>query len=169
MRGWYPIEVLHFPIRSPQQLERKGALWGSAVEKFYASGEVVSGPGAAYHALAFRDTESGRSRDVFDQLAGTEPERVRALEAGFLVEDTRIRDALRRCAAASEPLLFPRPMPAEDAAFAVEAAVLGEGDLIRVRRQLDELAQQVNALETNPTARLQRRFRSIVRRARGRA
>ena len=42
LRGWYPLEVLHYPIRTPEQLERKGALWGSAVEKFYASEEVAA-------------------------------------------------------------------------------------------------------------------------------
>lgn len=167
LRGWYPLEVLHFPIRSAAQLERKGALWGSAVEKFYASAEVVPGPGAAYHALAYRDAEGGRSAGVFAQLVGTEEERARALAAGVLAEDTRVRDALRRLAA-GEALAFPRPTAAEDAAFAVDAAVLGEGDLIRVRRRLDELAQRVASLEDAPGARLVRGARLLARRARRR-
>jgi Glycosyl transferase family 2 len=166
MRGWYPVEVLHFPIRTAQQLERKGALWGSAVEKFYATEEVVPGPGAAYHALAYRDAESGRSAAAFDELVGTEDERGAALADGVLVEDTRIRDALRRLAGGGA-LAFPRPTAAEDAAFAVDAAVLGEGDLIRVRRRLDELAQRVAALEGQPAARLERRLRRLARRAPG--
>jgi hypothetical protein len=165
MRGWYPIEVLHFPIRSAGQLDQKGALWGSAVDKFYASEGVVSGPGAAYHALAYRDTASGRSAEVFEELVGTDADRERALEEGILAEDTRIRDALRRLAA-DEPLVFPRPTAVEDAAFAVDAAVLGEGDVIRVRRRLDELAQRVAALEARPSARLERRLRSLARRSR---
>jgi hypothetical protein len=162
MRGWYPLEVLHFPIRTPEQLERKGALWASAVEKFYASEDVVAGPGAAYHALAFRDSSSGRSGEVFDELAGSDGDRARALENGLLVEDTRIRDALRAIEA-NEPVVFPRPTAAEDAAFAVDAAVLGEADLVRVRRRLDELAQRVAALEARTGARLERRLRSVAR------
>ena len=165
MRGWYPLEVLHFPIRSAAQLEAKGALWGSAVDKFYASEEVVAGPGAAYHALAFRDTASGRSAAVFEELVGTEADRARALADGILVEDTRVRDALRQIADEA-PLAFPRPTAAEDAAFAVDAAVLGEGDLIRVRRRLDEVAGRVAALEAQPAARLERRLRELGRRAR---
>jgi hypothetical protein len=167
MRGWYPLEVLHFPIRSAEQLERKGALWGSAVEKFYSSADVVPGPGAAYHALAFRDTQRGRSHATFDELVGTEAERSRALGSGLLVEDTRVRDALRELG--TQPLVFARPTAADDAAFAVDAAVLGEGDLIRVRRRLDELAQRVRTLESQPTARFHRRIRSLARRMRRRS
>jgi hypothetical protein len=166
MRGWYPVEVLHFPIRSAPQLDRKGALWGSAVEKFYASQGVVPGPGAAYHALAYRDSESGRSGSVFDELAGSDYDRAQALASGALVQDTRIRDALRRLAGESGPLEFPRPTAAEDAAFAVDAAVLGEGDLIRVRRRLDELTQRVAVLEGRAGARLERQVRSLARRVR---
>jgi hypothetical protein len=163
MRGWYPLEVLHFPIRTASQLERKGALWESAVEKFFASEEVATGPGAAYHALAFADSRAGRSSAVYAELAGVEDERPGAVAAGTLVEDTRIRDALRDIAAGRD-LAFPRPSPAEDAAFAVDAAVLGEADLVRVRRRLDELSQRVGSLEARPAARLERRLRSAVRR-----
>ena len=165
LRGWYPLEVLHFPIRSAAQLERKGAQWGSAVEKFYGSKEVLAGPGAAYHALAYRDTEEGRSAAVFEQLAGSDDVREGALAAGLLERDTRIRDALRRLAS-GEPLVFPRATAAEDAAFAVDAALLGEADVVRIRRRLDELAQRVSILETQPGTRLVRRLRRIARRAR---
>jgi hypothetical protein len=165
MRGWYPLEVLHFPIRTASQLERKGALWGSAVEKFYGSEEVVAGPGAAYHALAFADSEGGRSAAVFDELVGSEPARERAAADGLLVEDTRIRDALRSLASGG-PLAFPRPTAAEEAAFATDASVLGEADLVRVRRRLDELARRVGALESRPGTRLERRLRSLARRVR---
>jgi hypothetical protein len=164
MRGWYPLEVLHFPIRTPSQLERKGALWGSAFEKFFASEEVVPGPGAAYHALAFADSRAGRSGAVFAELT----ERDEGLASRTLVEDVRIRDALREIAA-GRGLAFPRPSPAEDASFAVDAAVLGEADLVRVRRRLDEVSQRVRALEARPAARIERRLRSAVRRVGRRA
>ena len=164
MRGWYPLEVLHFPIRTAAQLEKKGAHWGHAVEKFYAGEEVIPGPGAAYHALAHRDTEHGRSAAVFDELVGSDEDRAAAAARGVLVEDTRIRDALDRHRK-GEQLVFPRPTAAEDAAFAVDAAVLGEGDLVRVRRRLDELSQRVAALEGQPVARAARKARAAIRRA----
>jgi len=49
----------------------------------------------------------------------------------------------------------------EDAAYAVEAAVLGEADLVRAQRRLDELDARIASLERRPSARLQR----VVRRA----
>jgi Glycosyl transferase family 2 len=162
MRGWYPVEVLHFPIRTARQLDRKGRVWGSAVEKFYGAEEVAPGPGAAYHALAFRDSESGASSAVFDELVATDVDRGAALVAGLLVEDVRVRDALRRLATPGARLSFPRPTAAEDAAFAVDAAVLGEADLVRVRRRLDELEQRVVALQGRLGARLERRLRALV-------
>ena len=152
------------------QLDRKGALWGSAVEKFYASEEVVAGPGAAYHALAYRDAESGRQqRRVRRARRAATYDRAAALAAGALAEDTRVRDALRRLAAEAGRSRSPRPTAAEDAAFAVDAAVLGEGDLIRVRRRLDELAQRVARSRPSVGARLERRVRSLARRGPARA
>ena len=169
MRGWYPLEVLHFPIRTASQLERKGRMWASAVEKFYASEKVVVGPGAAYHALAHRDAESGEAASAFAAATlGAEAAR-EALARGLVAEDTRIRDALR---ALTEPesrgrLSFPRTSAVDDAAFAADAAVLGEADVVRVRRRLDELEQRIATLEARPGARLERRVRGLVRRAIG--
>ena len=162
LRGWYPLEVLHFPIRTAVQLERKGRLWGSAVDKFYGSEEVAAGPGAAYHALAFRDSAAGRSTSVFEELA-------EARETRYLVEDTRLRDALRRLERDDRALLrFPRSSASEEAAFAADAAVLGEADLIRVRRRLDELERRLAGLEGRTGARLERGLRAVARRARRR-
>ena len=57
--------------------------------------------------------------------------------------------------------MFHRPTAAEDAAFAVDAAVLGEADLVRVRRRLDELGRRIADLESRPAVRLERRLRSL--------
>ena len=165
LRGWYPLEVLHFPIRTAAQLDRKGRVWGSAVEKFYASHEVAVGPGAAYHALAYRDAEEGRSAEAFAALA-LDPDAARAaLARGLVAEDTRVRDALRTLGEPGGRLSFPRASPVDDAAFAADAAVLGEADVVRVRRRLDELEQRIALLESRPSARAERRLRGLARRA----
>jgi hypothetical protein len=168
LRGWYPLEVLHFPIRTPAQLERKGRVWGSAVEKFYASADVPIGPGAAYHALAHRDAERGESAAVFAALALGGDAAREALARGLVTEDLRLRDALRSLAGPGDRLAFPRTSPVDDAAFAADAAVLGEADVVRVRRRLDELEQRIAILEARPAARAERRMRVLVRRAIGR-
>ena len=64
LRGWYPIECLHFPLRTPAQVERKGRAWGDAVEKFYASKSVARAPGTAYHALQHEAAATRRGRRV---------------------------------------------------------------------------------------------------------
>ncbi len=168
LRGWYPLEVLHFPIRTAAQLDRKGRVWGSAVAKFYESRDVPVAPGAAYHALAHLDAEQGRSGEAFAALT-LEPEAVRAaLERDLLSEDTRVRDALRAIAEPGGRPSFPRPSPVDDAGFAVDAAVLAEADVVRSRRRLDELEQRIAQLESRPAARAERRLRGLARRALGR-
>lgn len=168
LRGWYPLEVLHFPIRTAAQLERKGRVWGSAVDKFYSSEEVAVGPGAAYHALAHRDSERGEAAAAFASLALDGDAAREGLARGLLAEDTRIRDALRALGEHGGRLAFPRTSPLDDAAFAADAAVLGEADVVRVRRRLDELEQRIALLEARPAARVERRVRTVVRRAIGR-
>ena len=168
LRGWYPLEVLHFPIRTARQLERKGRVWGSAVDKFYSSEEVAVGPGAAYHALAHRDAERGESAVAFAALALDDEAARAALARGLVTEDTRVRDALRALAKPGGRPSFPRTAPVDDAAFAADAAVLGEADVVRVRRRLDELEQRIAILEARPGARVERRVRGLVRRAIGR-
>jgi len=171
LRGWFPLEVLHFPIRTSAQLERKGRVWGSAVEKFYASDVVAPGPGAAYHALAYHDAVGGESSATFDQIAAGEDVAREAIERGLLARDTRLRDALRAASAGTAPT-FAHTTPVDDAAFAVDAAVLGEADVIRVRRRLDQLEQRIGSLEALTTSRVDRRLRRLaarVRRPRGAA
>ena len=124
-----------------------------------------AGPGAAYHALAFEDSERGRSAEVFDDLVGADAERERAVADGMLVEDTRIRDALRAIASAHRTCV-----PAGDR---------GRGRLVRGRRgrarrggpgprpSSARRARPARWRARVPTAvRLERGLRSLARRAR---
>ena len=62
-----------------------------------------------------------------------------------------------------------RPTTLETVSFAVDAAVLGEADVIRTQRWLDDLERRVAVVERVAPVRLERRLRTFVQRLRGRA
>lgn len=169
LRGWYPIEVLHFPIRTEAQLAHKAT--------FYREGDGIRFHEA--HRAAHEALVSGREAETFQTMWIGEEELERGLSSGSLVLDERLRDALRNLAgqspvplqdaefpvpsAGERKLRFPRPGVVDDAAYAVEAAVLGEADLVRAQRRLDELETRLSLLERRPTARLTRLVRRAAR------
>lgn len=174
LRGWYPIECLHFPMRSRAQVAAKGRMWTAAEEKFYGGPTVARAPGAAYHALLGRAAEADASDAYYDSLALSAADVAAGVERGLLEPDVRVRDALRRLAdeggrpgREASPLAFPRPTTLETVSFAVDAAVLGEADVIRTQRWLDDLERRVAALERVAPVRLERRLRAAFRRVRG--
>ena len=95
------------------------------------------------------------------------------LQGGSLVEDTRLRDALRILreratdggyavpSAGTRALSFRTPDIVDDAAYAVECAAVGEVDLPRLEEYVTELEQRVGWLEQRFWPRL---LRSVSRR-----
>jgi hypothetical protein len=166
LRGWYPIEVLHFPLRTQAQFERKAAVWhATQTVRFHEA-----------HRAATEAVQSGRGEETFGALVVDDEQLERGLADGTLVVDERLRDALRALAgtsrldAVSDPqaahfslpsgdergLSFPLPTVVEDAAYAVDVATLGEADVVRAQRRLDVLEERIAELERRPTARLGR-------------
>jgi hypothetical protein len=94
-------------------------------------------------------------------------------EGGSLVEDTRLRDALRTLreqatdgsyavpSAGTGAISFRTPDIVDDAAYAVECAAVGEVDLPRLEEYVTELEQRVGWLEQRFWPRL---LRSVSRR-----
>jgi hypothetical protein len=94
-------------------------------------------------------------------------------QSGSLVEDTRLRDALRTLregvtdgsyalpSAGTAALSFRTPDIVDDAAYAVECAAVGEVDLPRLEEYVTELEQRVGWLEQRFWPRL---LRSVSRR-----
>jgi hypothetical protein len=158
LHGWYPLEVFHIPLRTREQVERKYA-------------------GGAHRGLRFIPDED-RLTVAANSLVVNDEELSRGIESGVLVEDTRLRDALRLLAGVDrlpgtgdssprfreEPISFPRPSVVDDALFAVEAAVVSQADDIRLHRQVDELERRIQALESSPGARFARGARNFLRR-----
>jgi hypothetical protein len=162
---WHPIEVLHFPLRSRVQWTRKVELQGEAFTKH------IQRDGTGYHLKGYGALQGGRIEQQHESMVVDEDRLARGLADGTLVTDTRLRDALRslRADAAGEqtgrftlpserglPLSFARPTAADEAAYAVEAAVLGEADIVRVQRRLDAVEQRLASLERRPLTRFYR-------------
>ena len=151
--------------RSSSARARSGA---RAVEKFYAVARRSSpGPGPPTTRSRSRTASSGRSAGVFDELVGDGAKRARRARGRL---PRRGHAAPRRAAPSrgyGEPPAFPRPTAADDAAFAVDAAVLGEADLVRVRRRLDELAPRVGSARGRVRRRLESAAASLAARRLG--
>jgi hypothetical protein len=113
LKGWYPIEVLRFPL------------------------------------------EAGTAEYDRERLQS-------AVAMGILRIDTRLRDAVRALDD-SRSLVFPYPDALDEAEFALDVAVLGEANVIRTQRRLDELEERLAAVESTFPAIFKRRLRALVR------
>ena len=132
LRGWFPVEVLHFPLRSLAQCEHKARLQGNAWRS-------IDRTPTAYHAQMFEALEAGTMADYYATQVISDDEVERGTAEGRLVIDTRLRDALRRVE--TGPFRSPStPSLVDEATYAVEAAVLGEADVVRLQRRLDARA-----------------------------
>jgi len=139
LRGWYPIEFFHFPVRSLEQCERK-----------YSYQQIAPGQAPSpYYERVRAFLQEGRVRDLYDELVVDDGALERGLADGSLVTDTRLRDALRTVRD-GKPLTFPRPTVVDEAAYAVDVAALGEADVVRLQRRLDTLEQRLHTLEQGP-------------------
>jgi glycosyl transferase family 2 len=145
LSGWYPVECLHFPLRSVEQAERKYLNW------------VDSLAGREYRD-AFDAHEKGELDAFVRDKILADDVLERGVADGSLLRDTRLRDALRALAG-REPLgaaqtfetsgvhSFARPTVLDDVGYAAETAVLAEADAVRLQRRLDELEPRIALLE----------------------
>jgi hypothetical protein len=137
LRGWRPIELLHFPLRSPEQCARK-------YEKTWLGWEQnLRGDLARARSLS----EQARQQFLYSRVAVDDVALERGLGTGALVIDTRLKDALRRILE-GEALVFRPPSPGADAEYARDVATVGEADAVRLHRRLDELDRRVTAVES---------------------
>jgi hypothetical protein len=170
LRGWFPIECFHFPLRSAAQCAHKAELQGAAFEQHIARAPT------AYHADMYAALRDGRIGDYYDALVVSDEELERGVADGRLVVDTRHRDALAGLRSpsggslapgTSAALSFAPPTLVVDAQYAVEAAVLGEADVVRLQRRLDELEGRLQPVEQRLPRRAYRKLSSTARRVLG--
>lgn len=171
LRGWYPIEAFHFPLRTPEQCARKARVMGQAFERH------IDRSSTGYLAQMYAAYKSDAIGAYYDSLLVTDDRLETGIESGRLVTDTRLRDALRSLRLDSSPnghgfalpgegreLTFTLPTLVEEAEYAVEAAALGEADVIRLQRRLDALEGRLGSLERRLVPRAYRKLSQAVRR-----
>jgi Glycosyl transferase family 2 len=172
--GWHPIEVLHFPLRTPEQYERKVVNAWSAWSRSQTRGPQP------HQVAAYDAYREGRLRERYESFVIDDTALERGLEDGTLVVDTRLRDVLRTLGADSrsariglpvadrDPLDFPTPDLADEASYAEDASVLAERESTRTLARIESLRRQLMLMEQSwswrATAPL-RGSRSFLRRA----
>lgn len=157
LRGWHPIEVLHFSLRSAEQLERQ-------VRGGWMRNESYE---PTRHQILLDEAYRERRLDAyFDSFVVSDDELAHGLAEGTLAVDTRLRDALRTITApGAEPrfllpdgrerLSFGQPPPSEDAIYAGEATVLEQIDgIVRAEERVDVLEGRLASLERGALSRL---------------
>ena len=125
LRGWCGLELLHFPLRSAAQVAGKHRRTIEAWERNLRG-----------------DLARARSESVYERVVVDDEALRRGLADGSLVEDTRLRDALRALRDGRSPTFGPATS-VEDASRAVDAVVLAEADGVRLQRRVDELAARL--------------------------
>jgi Glycosyl transferase family 2 len=157
LRGWLPIEVLHFSFRNLEQLDKKGrgGWW------------IEPSPDLAEHITRLgRAAAEGRIADHLGSVTIADDALERGLEDGTLAIDTRLRDALRTISTADGGFVLPvpgapsilefaHPTPRDDAELAAETASLAAIDgIVRAAERVDALESRIVRLEREPLARL---------------
>jgi hypothetical protein len=148
---WWPaIELFHLPLRSRAQVARKHEntlmAWRANLRGDLARARLAS--------------EEGRPWAFYDRVAVDDAAVRRGLADGTLVEDLRLRDAIR--SARSADRLTSSRLDGDGStglavngvdrlAHAVEASCFVEAEVVRLQRWADDLAQRVLAHERGRT------------------
>jgi hypothetical protein len=136
LHTWSPVEVLHFPIRSFVQFERK-----------FRTKHMTAGERMRSDTLRLLDAAGeGRLEERYGEICPDDASVQGGLEASTLVIDVRLRDALRALAGGATSLSFPRAA-SDEIAHAANRSVHEAGELVRLTRRADELHARVRALE----------------------
>jgi Glycosyl transferase family 2 len=147
LRGWYPFDVLHFPVRTLEQSERK------YVHKVESLSRNPHTPPSDHAARTYAVYRERGLRELYDGFVVSDAALERGLRDGTMEIDTRLRDALR--------LL---PAPAYD--DAMRRYVPGSGSLdFRPPSLQDEVTRAVDVAALPDTyGRLEHRLRELENR-----
>jgi hypothetical protein len=139
LTSWHPFDLLHFPLRSRKQCERKYRKTWTGWESNLRADLARAAGGAA----------GGRADPVWNGVALDEIEVARGLDEGSIVVDTRLRDALLAVRGVEHSPESP-PRTAQRGARAIDVAVFAEAELVRRARWVSDLEARVRRIETAP-------------------
>jgi hypothetical protein len=158
IRGWYPIDVLHFPIRFLRHFTEKYLRqWALLQTRF---GQAV------HHAQ-----QSGRMREFYEAYVVDDAVLAKGVAEGTLAVDTRLRDALRvlRTEDTEGGRAFALPPRAHrvtfsdsgvDAAYLSELASLADADPhVLAQQKAADLEARLDALARRYSTRIAGRLR----------
>jgi hypothetical protein len=155
LRGWYPLEILHFPVRSLEHCVRKYVTQFVALERNAEKG-IPNHMAEAYDAW-----RAGRLEAFYAPLVVDDAELERGLREGRYAHDTRLRDVLRELGfgegafEADGRSDFGRLDVSAQAAYAAEYTALWESDLsLALGSRIEDLERRVGGLERGALTRL---------------
>lgn len=176
LRGWYPLEILHFPVRSLEHAVRKYVTQFVALERNAEKG-IPDHMAEAYEAY-----RAGRLTEFYEPLVVDDAALARGVETGSLALDTRLRDRLQRLGFGSADLKaaaetpsdkvlqggaaqgFGRPGVPATAQYAAESSVLEESDFaLALGGRIEDLEIRVGRLERSALSRVGRVVRRGLR------
>jgi hypothetical protein len=152
LRGWYPLEILHFSFRSRAQFEAKAG-WA-----YPAWARNPAGQPTLHHKLAYDAVRSGSADEFYGHLVVDDEALELGLDNGTLELDTRLRDALRRLRSddgtfdapergAVRALLSSAASLADAVSYVDELAPLVEIDgIVRAENRVDAIENRVAML-----------------------
>jgi hypothetical protein len=143
--GWYPIDVLHFPIRSLEHFTAKYLRWWTLLGTRFSE---------AVHGAHSR----GALPEFYESYVVGDEALAKGVANGTLAVDTRLRDALRSLRAEpSRALTFSEATV--DAEYLAELARLEDGEPhAHVQRKAEDLEARLAAIERSRIQALMRRF-----------
>src|SRR4051794_623766 len=148
--GWYPFDILHFPLRSAEQCERKYVRWW-----LLSQSPRVPAPRVTEFYEAY---ERGEAAAFYESHVVTDEQLEAGLRDGTLATDTRLRDALRAIRA-GDTVDFGDTRVDRD--YLSELGALEDhNQLVRTQRRVDAFDRRLSSLETGLAARLRARLGS---------
>jgi hypothetical protein len=158
LSGWYPVDVLHFPIRSLEQFERKFMRWWQITS--------VDGEASNPYYNTVRDAQrEGRLAELYEPFVVDDEQLASGLADATLIEDTRLRTALRTLRGHDTAGPDLHADSKVDHGYLIELGYIEDhSPFARAQHSVEALEARVSRLESGLAGRMSQRLRTNVAR-----